>query len=449
MLMKREFKPVKKVSGTITVPGDKSIAHRIALLSILANDNIEVNNFPENEDCQTSLNAVEIFGVKIEKNGDKLKLIPPESISLPDDTIIDCGNSGTTARLLAGILAGSNLTATLAGDKSLSNRPMKRIIEPLKNMGAEIFTENDQLPMKIQGNKLLSFEYRLPIPSAQVKSALLLAGLASKSSITIKEDILSRDHTERMLSELGNGIEIREIKPELIPDEHDPRKKRMVMPENFKKEIKLKSNSVVSGGQIDIPGDISSAAYFMAAAAISKQSIVINNLGLNPTRIGFIEHLKAIGCQVSITDRHTFSGEPRGNVTVTGGELKARKISGETTLGMIDEMPIVAVLASFAKGTTVIRDSAELKLKESNRLLAISENLKLAGVKCGLLEDGLAIEGGTEFNGADFLSFGDHRIAMAFSIASLFAVGPSSLDDSSVVGISFPKFYEILSKITE
>jgi 3-phosphoshikimate 1-carboxyvinyltransferase len=447
--MKRELKPVKKVGGTITVPGDKSIAHRVALLSILAKDKFEVINFPENEDCQTSLDVAEIFGVNIKKNGDKLILIPPESISVPDDAIIDCGNSGTTARLLAGIIAGTNLTVTLAGDESLSSRPMKRVIDPLKSMGAEVFSENNQLPMKIKGNKLLSFEYRLPIPSAQVKSALLLAGLASSSSVTIIEEALSRDHTERIIDTFGEGINIREIKPELIPDEKDHRKKRMVMPEDFKKEITLNSNSILNGGEIDIPGDISTASYFLAVAAISGQSLTIDNLGLNPTRIGFIEHLKAIGCQVTISDKQSVSGETRGSVTVTGSELKARKISGDISLGMIDEIPIVAVMASFAKGTTIIRDTSELKLKESNRLFAISENLKLAGIKCGLLEDGLAIEGRTDFNGADFLSFGDHRIAMAFSIGALFAVGPSSIDDSSVVGISCPNFYEILNKITK
>jgi len=447
--MKRGFKPVRIVGGIITVPGDKSIAHRVALLSILAKDKFVVSNFPENADCQTSLDAAQKFGVKVEKNKDGMILTPPESISLDENTIIDCRNSGTTARLLAGIIAGSDLIATLSGDDSLSNRPMKRIIDPLKAMGAEIYSDNERLPMKIKGSKLLSFEYRLPIPSAQVKSALLLAGLASSSSVTITEEILSRDHTERLLEEFGHGIEIRDIKPELVPDEYDPRKKRLIMPEDFKKEIILKSNSAIDGGHIDIPGDISTAAFFMAAAAISKQSLTINNLGLNPTRVTFIEHLKAIGCQISISEKQTISGEPRGNVTVTGSDLKARRILGENSLGMIDEIPVVAVLACFAKGTTVIRDISELKFKESDRLFAIAENLKLAGVKCGLLEDGLAIEGCSEFNGADFQSFGDHRIAMAFSIASLFAVGPSSIDDSSVVEISCPNFYEILNSITK
>lgn len=447
--MKKVLKPVRKIGGIINVPGDKSIAHRIALLSILAKDKFIVSNFPENRDCQTSLKAAEVFGVKIEKENHKLILTPPESISLANDTIIDCGNSGTTARLLAGIVAGSDITVTLAGDDSLSKRPMKRIIDPLKSMGAEIYSDNEHLPMKIKGSKLLSFEYRLPIPSAQVKSALLLAGLASSSSVTITEEIITRDHTERILKEFGKGIEIREIKPELVSDDYDPRKKRLVMPENFKKEINLKSNSVVNGGLVDIPGDFSTAAFFMAASAISKQSLTINNLGLNPTRTTFIDHLKAIGCQVSISDKQTVSGEPRGNVTVTGGDLKARKISGENSSGMIDEIPIVAVMASFAKGTTVIRNTSELKFKESDRLLAISDNLKLAGIKCGLLVDGLAIEGSAEFNGTDFRSFGDHRIAMAFSIASLFAVGPSSIDDSSVVEISCPNFYEILNSFSK
>ncbi|HKK21530.1 MAG TPA: 3-phosphoshikimate 1-carboxyvinyltransferase [candidate division Zixibacteria bacterium] len=446
--MKRPLSPIRRYGGTIQVPGDKSIAHRAALLSLLAHDRITITNFPDNADCASSLNAAKSLGVKIDGENGAIVLTPPEALDVSPDTIIDCGNSGTTARLLSGIVAGSGLTATLAGDESLSRRPMKRIIDPLTAMGAELFADEDHLPIKISGKKLLPYEYRLPVPSAQVKSAVLLAGLASSCSVDIKEDVLTRDHTERMISELGGAIEVAEIKPVLVTDPIDPRKKRQEMPADFKKEIHLSSQARLSGGNIDIPGDLSTAAFFMAAAAISKQSITIENLGLNPTRTEFLDHLRTIGCAVEIKDRAVISNEPRGTVTVTGGKLKARKLGGGTIVGLIDEIPIIAVIAAFAEGTTLIRDAAELRVKESDRLAAVAENLHSMGVKCGVLEDGLAIEGGKELPGTDFKSFGDHRIAMAFSIASLFLVGPSTIDDDSVVGISCPNFYSILEKIT-
>jgi len=303
--------------------------------------------------------------------------------------------------------------------------------------------------MRIRGNKLLPFEYRMPVASAQVKSSLLLAGLASGCSVTIREDTITRDHTELMIEELGGEINVRLIKAVLVDDPNDPRKRIMQMQEPFKKEIVLSSKTKISGGEIDIPGDISTAAFFMAAAAISGKSITINNLGLNKTRTAFFDYLKAIGSEINIENRQTVSGESRGDVTVTGGLLKPRKISGETTVGLIDEIPIVSVIAAFTPGTTIIRDAAELKIKESDRLTATAENLKRMGIKCGLLEDGLAIEGGRDLSGADFVSYGDHRIAMAFSIASLFLVGPSTIDDETCVDISCPEFYDLLDKIAQ
>lgn len=447
--MKKELKPTKHYGGVIEVPGDKSIAHRAVLLSLLAKENIEIINFPNNQDCNSSLNAVEVLGVDVNRTDNQISLTPPERLLSSENTIIDCGNSGTTARLLSGIIAGSELTATLSGDESLSARPMKRIIAPLTEMGAEIFAdENDTLPIKINGKKLLPFEYRLPVASAQVKSSVLLAGLASSCSVRVLEDVITRDHTELMIEHLGEGIDVRVVKAELVEDANDPRKKKMVMPEDFKKEIKISSQTKINGGKVDIPGDISTAAFFLAGAAISKQTVTVAHLGLNPTRTAFLTYLKTIGCKVEISDKETVSGELRGTVTVTGADLKVKKISGATTVGLIDEIPIVAVIAAFSQGTTVIRDAAELKVKESDRLHAVAENLRLAGIKCGLLEDGIAIEGGSEFSGADFKSYGDHRIAMAFSIAALFAVGPSTIDDASVVDISCPEFYELLEKVT-
>ncbi len=447
--MNRKLKRAKKIKGTVRVPGDKSIAHRAALLSLISRGPIETNNYPNGADCQTSLKAVEALGVTIDKHSTKVTFTPPSNLSVPTGKTIDCGNSGTTARLISGLIAGSDLEVTLTGDKSLSSRPMKRIIDPLTQMGGEFYSQNGFLPLRIRGKRLLSFEYKLPVPSAQVKSALLLAGLASRCSVTIREDSFTRDHTERMVADIGTGIEYRNINPIPVGDPNDPRKKRMQMPESFKYEVKLSAQAKINGGMVDIPGDISTAAFFMAAAAIGKGTISIENVGLNPTRTGFIEHLKAIGCEVVITEKKTVSNEPRGTVTVNGAPLKSRKISGETTVALIDEIPIVAVMAAFAEGTTIIRDASELKVKESNRLEAIHHNLKLAGAKSALLDDGMAIEGQPELSGADFKSFEDHRIAMAFSIAALFLTGPSTLDNDACVAISCPEFYDILGQISK
>lgn len=445
--MKRQIQPVREIGGTISVPGDKSISHRAVLFSLLSEGPIRISNFAGNADCYTSLDAVKKLGVIVEKDGEEFILTPPEQFTVEPETIIDCGNSGTTARLLSGLLAGLSHRVILTGDASLSRRPMKRVIDPLSKMGAELLSDEGTLPLTVIGKKLLPFEYQMEVPSAQVKSALLLAGIASGCTTAVRELQLSRDHTELMVDAIGEGITTNEIKPVLQQDERDPRKKKMVMPEKYKKEIIVGPNTKIKGGEIDVPGDFSTAAFFMAVAAISKQTVTIANVGLNPTRTGFITHLKNIGCKVIVSDRQQISGELRGTVTVTGASLKARKVSGEAIVGMIDELPLVAVLGAFADGTTIIRDAEELRVKESDRLSATVENLQKMGVNCGLLEDGLAVEGKTDLSGADFVSHGDHRIAMAFSVAALFLDGPSSIDDDSVVGISCPEFYEILESI--
>lgn len=447
--MKRIVKPVRKVGGTIKLPGDKSIAHRAALLSILSKGPITIRNFPNGADCQRSLAAAQALGVTVDRDDDEIKLTPPEKLQVDEAAVIDCGNSGTTVRLLSGILAGSRIEVTLTGDESLSQRPMKRIIDPLTTMGAEMFADNGTLPIRIRGRKLDSLEYRMPVASAQVKSALLLAGLASSCSVVVREDVVTRDHTEIMVRELGEGLTVRDIKAVAVTDPDDPRKRRMQRPEPYKREIVLEPTAVINGGLVDIPGDFSTAVFFMGAAAISGHSLTIANVGLNKTRTVMLEHLKAIGCSVQINNRAVVSGEARGDVTVTGGPLKARKISGDTTVGLIDEIPMVAVMAAFAKGTTIIRDAGELRVKESDRLMAVTENLKRIGIKVGLLEDGLAIEGGKDLNGTDFASFGDHRIAMAFSIAGLFLHGESSIDDDASVVVSCPGFYELVDLVTQ
>jgi len=442
-----QIKPSRKIGGEIRVPGDKSIAHRAALMAIISKSPIEVLNFPDNADCRSSLNAAKTFGVEVKQSNGKTILTPPGSPLQLEREMIDCGNSGTTARLLAGIIAGSDSSAIITGDDSLSLRPMKRIVDPLTEMGAELVATDGHLPMTVCGKRLLPFEYKMPVASAQVKSAILLAAAASGCSVTIREDTITRNHTEIMLGEIGAPISVHEVKPKLVEDPDDPRRRRMQMPDDFKTQISLGANTNIVGGCIDIPGDFSTAAYFFAAAAISGGTVTIKEVGINRTRTAFLDYLKAIGCKVEITDRKVISGEARGTVAVTGGELKPRKISGETTAQLIDEIPTVAVVAAYANGTTVIRDAAELKIKECDRLSATAENLGRMGVKVGLLEDGLAIEGGKELNGADLMTYDDHRIAMAFSIAALGASGPSTIDNPKAVEITCPEFFTLLGKI--
>jgi len=442
------LRSARRVSGTITVPGDKSIAHRAALMAILAREPVTARNFPDSEDCRRSLAAAEAFGVEVRSEiKNEVVLYPPAKLTVEPGMVIDCGNSATTARLVAGIAAGTDCIVALSGDRSLSRRPMDRIIDPLTAMGAELVDSHGHLPLTVYGRTLLPFSYRLPLASAQVKSALLLAGLASRCGVTLQENTVTRDHTEIMIKALSGEISVRDVKPVVQEDPVDPRKKRRVRPETFKREIVLSPHAQVVGGEVDIPGDFSTAAYFLAAAALTGGEISVEGVGVNPTRTGFLEHLKAVGATVEIRDRTVRSGEARATVTVKGGSLKARKVASDEAVGMIDELPLVAILAAYSEGTTVVRDARELRVKESDRLNAIAHNLQAMGVSCGMLEDGLVIEGAAEPSGADFVSFGDHRIAMAFSIAALAAAGPSSLDDSTSVKVSCPQFYELLGQI--
>ncbi|MCB2201841.1 3-phosphoshikimate 1-carboxyvinyltransferase [bacterium] len=446
--MTRQLSPAKKIGGELTVPGDKSIAQRAALLSILAERPLVVGNYPDGEDSRTALRVAKQFGVSVAQNGEKITLTPPGEVTIPAETIVDCANSGTTARLLAGIAAGRSIDIIISGDASLSRRPMKRIVDPLTAMGAELIDSEGHLPMTVRGRKLLPFEYTLPVPSAQVKSSVLLAGLSSGCSVTVREMTPSRDHTELMLQHLGVGLAVEDVKAVMLDDPKDPRKKIRVMPFDHKREIILPPNARVGGGEIDIPGDISTAAFFFALAAISGETITVRNVGLNPSRTAFLDHLKTVGCTVDISDKVVVSGEARGSVTVTGGALKPRRVAGDAIVGLIDEIPLVALIGAFAEGTTIIRDAAELRVKESDRLQAIAENLTAMGVSCGLLDDGLAIEGRVEHAGADFKTYDDHRIAMTFAVAAQVAVGPSTLDNDEPVAVSCPSFFDLLGAVT-
>jgi len=423
------LKRVKKLKGSIVPPPDKSISHRAVILASLANGKSIVKNFLRAEDTMSTLNAFRKLGVKIEDKGKKIIIEGKglHGLKEPAD-IIDCGNSGTTTRLLSGILAGNPFFSVLTGDNSLKQRPMARVINPLKEMGAEISARSGDkyLPMAIKGKGLKAINYNMPVASAQVKSCLILAGLYAEGETTITEPLKSRDHTERMLKAMGAGIEVKGL------------------------TIKVGSGKKLNPIDITIPSDFSSAAFFMVASLIVPDSeVLIKNVGINPTRTGLLDVLKLMGAEIELKNVRDVSGEPVADIHCKSAEnLKAMDISKEQIPALIDEFPILCIAATQADGTTTIRGAEELRVKESDRIKAMAEGLRKMGVEVKEFNDGLSIKGNAKLKGALIESYKDHRIAMAFSIASLIASGKTTITGTSSVNISFPGFFEILKKIT-
>jgi 3-phosphoshikimate 1-carboxyvinyltransferase len=442
-----KIKPAKRVRGEINLPGDKSISHRAALFSALAEGNARIENFSTAADCRSTLECLSAMGVEVRREGATvhIKGVGKNGFQKPEKAL-DCGNRGTTARLLAGALAGQMFETVLTGDASLAARPMKRIITPLCRMGAEIESETGSLPLKIRGRKRLrAIEYEMPVASAQVKSCVLLAGLNAAGITTVispkteKARPSSRDHTERMLKNLGAAI-----KEEFIETA-----------EGFVQRISISGDSVLTARDFRVPSDFSSAAFFAAAAACLKNSeLVIKNVGLNPTRTAFLDVLKMFGAQLEILNARDEGGEPVGDLRVFGGsELKASTggpllIRGETIANLIDEVPILAVFATQTAGGLEIRDALELRVKESDRIKAVVENLKRMNAAVEEFPDGLRVER-SHLKGARIDSFDDHRIAMAFSVAALLAEGETEIAGAGCAEISFPEFFEVLAKIIE
>lgn len=439
--------PRKTIAGTISLPGDKSISHRAALMSLLVDGTLAIKHYSDGADCQASLEAIKSLGATVKTVSDGLTITPPDKIVVTNP-VIDCGNSGTTARLLTGLLSGFDVTVELSGDESLRSRPMDRVIHPLIELGAKFDNDSGKLPLKLLGGANGSINYTLPVPSAQVKSAVLLAACAGGGTAIVTEPIATRDHTERMLAHLSAKIKVSAPRVEIKDDPLDPRKKTRTVLDEWQSQVTVHGNGKLTAAAIDIPGDISTAAFFFAAAAIGKGEVTITNVGLNPTRTAFLEYLRSVGCSVTIDQRSEVSHEPRGRVRVNGGPLKGRKISGHLSARLIDEIPIIATIACFAEGPTVIRDVSELRVKESNRLESIANNLRLMGAAVGMIDDdGLVIEAQSEMQPADFKSYGDHRIAMSLAIAALFLPGVSTLDDTECVSVSCPGFFELLDQI--
>ncbi len=414
------------IEREIRVPGDKSISHRAVILAAISNGPCVITGFLPSEDCMCTVNAMIALGVRIEQPEPTTLIVHGCKRALQAPTQdIDCGNSGTTMRLLAGLLAAQPFRSRLIGDESLSKRPMKRVIDPLTKMGARIKAEGpkDCPPLVIDGGKLQAIQYFSPIASAQVKSAILLAGLFAKGRTTVTEPIQSRDHTERMLS----YFLVRPIKNEL--------------------SVSIIGDQTPESRDFVVPGDISSAAFWLVAAAAQPGShLLVKGVGLNETRTGLLGVLTRMGAKIREVVEDD-DGESRGIIEITGAHLKATEIRGKEIPNVIDELPILAVAAALAHGTTVIADAKELRVKETDRLAAIATNLRAMGANVSEKEDGLEIYGGFPLKGAKLSSFGDHRIAMAFAVAGLFAEGETVIQDTECVATSYPDFYKTLEVV--
>ena len=414
--------------GELEIPGDKSISHRAIMFGSLARGTTEVTHFLQGADCLSTISCFQKLGIEIENTSDKILIHGKglHGLTAPTD-ILDCGNSGTTIRLISGILSGQNFTSSLTGDASIQKRPMKRIMEPLSKMGADITSihKNNCAPLIIKGRSLKGIHYHSPIASAQVKSAILLAGLYAEGETQVTEPYVSRNHSEIMLSYFGANVKTENTTAILLPE------------------------PVLEGQKIAVPGDISSAAYFIAAGLLVPGSeILLKNVGINPTRDGILRVAKEMGGNIDLLNVNTGNGEPTADLLVKFSALKGITIGGEIIPTLIDEIPIIAIMAAFAKGTTVIKDAAELKVKESNRIQVMVDNLRAMGADIESTDDGMIIHGGKDLHSAVIDSHKDHRIAMSFAIASLLADGHMTILDKECVDISFPGFYADLNRLT-
>ncbi len=423
-----KFKRVQALKGTVRVPGDKSISHRSIMFGALAEGTTQVTNFLKGADCLSTIACFQKMGIEIVHDGEEIQIHGRGLHGLyePVETL-DVGNSGTTMRLLSGILAGQRFASRLDGDASIQSRPMKRIIKPLRQMEAKIksIRENGCAPLQIEPSMLHGIRYDSPVASAQVKSCILLAGLYADSPTSVKEPYLSRNHTEVMLQKFGAYVTSEGTTITVMP------------------EPKLYAQ------KIEVPGDISSAAYFIAAALIVPGSeVLIEHVGMNPTRDGLLRVCKAMGADITILNKN-HSGEPTADLLVRHSGLKGTTVGGALIPTLIDELPVVAALACFAEGTTVIKDAQELKVKESNRIDAMVKSLSLMGAKVTETEDGMIIEGGHSLHGAVIDSRLDHRIAMTFAVTALAADGETEIRDADCVKISYPDFYRDLYSLIE
>jgi len=424
---KYTVQPAAGLRGVITVPGDKSISHRSIMFGALAKGATVVRGFLRGEDTISTLRAFRAMGVDACDDGDTVRIRGAglHGLKEPED-VLDCGNSGTSMRLLAGLLAGQDFFSVLTGDRYLRNRPMGRVIKPLAEMGATLFGREggSRAPLAIQGRKLKGIRFDSPVASAQVKSAILLAGLYADGETSVTEPFLSRDHSERMLSYFGADIE------------------------SLPNGARIRGGKGLEGQEVLVPGDISSAAFFIVAALLVPDSeLLIEGVGLNPTRTGVIDILLQMGASIEQLNPRVVSGEPIADLLVRSSSLHGIDIGGELVPRAIDEFPIIFVAAAHAEGKTVLRDARELRVKETDRIAAMARNLSGAGADVVETEDGMEITGGGRLSGGAFDSFGDHRIAMSMLIAGLVSRGTTTVNDVGCVSTSFPSFFHLLERV--
>lgn len=417
--------------GSLVISGDKSISHRAVMFGSLATGTTEIEGFLPGEDCLSTIRCFRSMGVRIEQRGSSVTILGRGLRELmPPAATLDCGNSGTTTRLLSGVLAAQRFSSVLTGDASIQRRPMKRVIIPLCAMGADIksISGNDCAPLAIRGKQLYGIHFNSPIASAQVKSAVLLAGLYASGQTTVTEPALSRDHTERMLRAFGAKVSTGSFEG--------------------RPAVTVSETENLYGTEISVPGDISSAAFFLVGASIVPGSeVVLRNVGINPTRDGVISALRAMGAKIEVLDVRNEDSEPAADLLVRYAPLHGTEIGGELIPRLIDELPVLAVAAACAEGRTVIRDAAELKVKESNRIHTVAEGLSRLGATVAETEDGLIIDGGAALHGGEVESYLDHRVAMSFAILSLVTDGDVKITHPDCVNISAPTFYEDLERL--
>jgi 3-phosphoshikimate 1-carboxyvinyltransferase len=424
----RTIHPVRNLLGTLRLPGDKSISHRYAMLGAMAEGSSRFQNFSTGADCASSLACMGQLGARVTRSGDTVEIEGCAGTLTPPGSLLDCGNSGSTMRMLSGLLAAQAGAFTLLGDASLNRRPMERVRKPLLEMGAVIHLEEGHAPVQIQGAKLLGIEYRTPVPSAQVKTALLFAGLQAEGTTTVSEAVRTRDHGELALRAFG--AEIRRTTD----------------------SVTIPGGQKLHGIEATVPGDMSSAAFFLCAAALfPESSLVFDQLGMNPTRATLLDVLTALGAKIHVLNLEENQGELIGTVQLTAHAqgLGSTEIRGALAAQLIDELPVLAAIAPYTRGGIRIRDARELRVKESDRIALVAKNLRAMGAEVEEFEDGLDVPGGQALHGAVVDSGGDHRIAMAFAVAALRAEGDTLILGADAAAISFPEFFALMERVTE
>ncbi|MGA9542649.1 MAG: 3-phosphoshikimate 1-carboxyvinyltransferase [Candidatus Sulfotelmatobacter sp.] len=423
------IRPARNVRGSVSLPGDKSISHRYAMLAAIADGPSRLENYSTGADCASTLGCLRSLGVKWERKDGSDNVIEVQgsglSLTAPNEPL-DCGNSGSTIRMLSGMVAAQKFSSEMAGDESLSRRPMERVIMPLTAMGAQIISQNGRPPLRVTGAKLRGIEYKMPVASAQVKTCLLFGGLLAEGETRIEEPLRTRDHGEVALRAFGAQLDCKG------------------------NEVRIRGGQRLRGIEARVPGDLSSAAFFLCAAALFPGSqLTVTSLLMNPTRARLLDILMQMGLRISVTQLEEVHGELAGTLQVEGARLKGATIAGADTAALIDEIPVLAAIAPYTEQGIEVRDAKELRVKESDRIASIATNLRAMGAAVEEREDGLKIPGGQSLHGAEIESFGDHRIAMAFSIAALRAQGESMIRGSECAAISYPGFYSTLESLIE